>query len=398
MGNCGNCQDRATSRAIGANMSAAEKKESKTVKLLLLGPGASGKSTLFKQIQKIGQENYAFTDMDRLEGRKSIRMNVTQAMVHLAYQSQKLSQNEQYSHCKVDVDNPLNIQLPNEFAHLYSQSNNNNENNSNSNNISNNSFIANIHNMEFKGNEEYFESLHLAASVADNGPGIDRNKIEISDLNQFSFLIKKAVNLFVDSTDKLTAYGEFEWDDVYQVPETIDMGNAISLFWKLPAIHNTFNCRHGNFSFPDNLDYFFNKAQVIFDENYYPDDEDLLRMRVRTTGIISHHYQVTDLNNNLIGSSSSTQYTLELIDVGGQRSERKKWIKCFEGVRALIFVAALNHYASLLFESASVNAMHEALNLYQQTLKGKWFKKKPIIIFLNKEDLFEITLWHGMRA
>lgn len=31
-----------------------------------------------------------------------------------------------------------------------------------------------------------------------------------------------------------------------------------------------------------------------------------------------------------------------MFDVGGQRSERKKWIHCFEGVTAIIFCVAMS--------------------------------------------------------
>lgn len=39
-----------------------------------------------------------------------------------------------------------------------------------------------------------------------------------------------------------------------------------------------------------------------------------------------------------------------MFDVGGQRSERKKWIHCFEGVTAIIFCVALSEYDMLLAE------------------------------------------------
>jgi hypothetical protein len=35
---------------------------------------------------------------------------------------------------------------------------------------------------------------------------------------------------------------------------------------------------------------------------------------------------------------------VNLIDVGGQRSERKKWLHCFESVDAVLFVAAISEY------------------------------------------------------
>ena len=39
-----------------------------------------------------------------------------------------------------------------------------------------------------------------------------------------------------------------------------------------------------------------------------------------------------------------------MFDVGGQRSERKKWIHCFEGVTAIIFCVALSAYDLMLAE------------------------------------------------
>lgn len=39
-----------------------------------------------------------------------------------------------------------------------------------------------------------------------------------------------------------------------------------------------------------------------------------------------------------------------MFDVGGQRSERKKWIHCFESVTAIIFCVALSEYDMVLAE------------------------------------------------
>lgn len=40
-----------------------------------------------------------------------------------------------------------------------------------------------------------------------------------------------------------------------------------------------------------------------------------------------------------------------MVDVGGQRSERRKWIHCFENVTSIIFLAALSEYDQVLYES-----------------------------------------------
>jgi hypothetical protein len=39
-----------------------------------------------------------------------------------------------------------------------------------------------------------------------------------------------------------------------------------------------------------------------------------------------------------------------MFDVGGQRSERKKWIHCFENVTAVLFVVAISGYDQCLAE------------------------------------------------
>lgn len=47
-----------------------------------------------------------------------------------------------------------------------------------------------------------------------------------------------------------------------------------------------------------------------------------------------------------------------LFDVGGQRSERKKWIHCFEDVTAIIFCVAMSEYDQVLHEDeTTVNTM-----------------------------------------
>ena len=81
------------------------------------------------------------------------------------------------------------------------------------------------------------------------------------------------------------------------------------MLWSLDAIQETFFRRGNNFSFPDNMDYFFGIVQDIMHQNYAPTKEDMLKARVRTAGIISHVYE-----------AKGNQF--EIYDVGGQRNER----------------------------------------------------------------------------
>ncbi len=44
-----------------------------------------------------------------------------------------------------------------------------------------------------------------------------------------------------------------------------------------------------------------------------------------------------------------------MVDVGGQRSERRKWIHCFENVSSIMFLVALSEYDQLLHETSEVS-------------------------------------------
>lgn len=48
-----------------------------------------------------------------------------------------------------------------------------------------------------------------------------------------------------------------------------------------------------------------------------------------------------------------------MFDVGGQRSERKKWIHCFENVTAIIFLVAISEYDQVLIEDETVVRQEE---------------------------------------
>ena len=49
---------------------------------------------------------------------------------------------------------------------------------------------------------------------------------------------------------------------------------------------------------------------------------------------------------------------IRMFDVGGQRSERKKWIHCFEGVTAIIFIVGMSEYDLTLAEDQEMVCFH----------------------------------------
>jgi len=75
--------------------------------------------------------------------------------------------------------------------------------------------------------------------------------------------------------------------------------------------------------------------------SYLPTDQDILRSREKTTGIIETTFKVGEL-------------TYKLFDISGQRNERKKWLHCFENVTALVFLVNLSEHDQMLYEDESV--------------------------------------------
>jgi guanine nucleotide-binding protein G(i) subunit alpha len=61
-----------------------------------------------------------------------------------------------------------------------------------------------------------------------------------------------------------------------------------------------------------------------------------------------------------------------MIDVGGQRCERKKWIHCFEGVQCIIFVTSLSEYNQKCYEDDETNRMKESLLVFDEIVNSRW--------------------------
>jgi len=151
---------------------------------------------------------------------------------------------------------------------------------------------------------------------------------------------------------------------------------AIKAVWADPGIQEVLKRAGRDFYLIDSAQYFLDNIERIGQSNYVPDDQDVLRCRVKTTGITETVFHI----NNA---------TYRMFDVGGQRSERKKWIHCFENVTAIIFMVALSEYDQKLVEDETCNRMSEALGLFDSICNSRWFNKTSIILFLNKFDVFE---------
>lgn len=67
-----------------------------------------------------------------------------------------------------------------------------------------------------------------------------------------------------------------------------------------------------------------------------------------------------------------------MVDVGGQKSERKKWMHCFQDVTAVIFCVALSEYDLKLYEDDTTWRMHDSLKLFKEICNNTWFKGRRL--------------------
>ncbi|XP_055969077.1 guanine nucleotide-binding protein subunit alpha-15 [Sorex fumeus] len=150
---------------------------------------------------------------------------------------------------------------------------------------------------------------------------------------------------------------------------------AMQYLWRDAGVRACYE-RRREFHLLDSAIYYLSHLDRISEESYVPTAQDVLRSRMPTTGINEYCFSVQKTN-------------LRIVDVGGQKSERKKWIHCFENVIALIYLASLSEYDQCLEENNQENRMKESLALFGTILELPWFKSTSVILFLNKTDILE---------
>ena len=261
---------------INKELSVSARESENIVKILLLGAGETGKSTIVKQMKIIHGDGYSIDELN--DFKTVIHNNLLTSMVEVIKATEK-----------------LNIQL---------------------------------HNLS--------------------------NQAHAIEIVQCSSLLKPGIEI------------------------SSDLGEKMKLLWQDDGFQECL--KHApDYHLSDSAPYYFQRIEQILNPFYVPNEQDVLRSRVQTTGIVETTFK-------------SSKITYRLIDVGGQRSERMKWLHCFDDVKAVLFVASLNEYNMTLIEDGTTNRMEESLNLFQAINYNKFFDNSSIILFLNKVDLFTVKI------
>ncbi|KAH7703217.1 trimeric G-protein alpha o subunit, partial [Aphelenchoides avenae] len=222
---------KAINRRIEEQLEEDKRAMEKTMKLLLLGPGESGKSTILKQLKIIHQNGY--TQKELMAKRPTIYQNAVESMVQLLAGLTKLG-----------------LSLPADVT------------------------------------------IHVRCIEA-------LAEVKIEAMSEALYRLLK-------------------------------------ILWQLEVIQEAYK-RRSEFQLLDCAKYFLDDLGRIGSPDYCPTVEDVLNARVMTFGIHELCYKYANRE-------------FKIVDVGGQRSERRKWISVFDDVSAVFFIAAISEFDQKMAE------------------------------------------------
>ncbi|XP_064595702.1 guanine nucleotide-binding protein G(o) subunit alpha-like [Liolophura sinensis] len=162
-----------------------------------------------------------------------------------------------------------------------------------------------------------------------------------------------------------------------------EVAQALKSLWQDRGVRKSVSLGY-EYELNDSAIYYFENMDRLCSPKFVPTATDVLRARVRTTGIIETCFKINTV-------------LFRMFDVGGQRSERRKWIQCFDDVRAILFVVSLSSYDMSLYEDPRVNRLEESLKLFRSICNNRFFTETCFILFLNKVDLFRDKILHSKR-
>jgi len=173
------------------------------------------------------------------------------------------------------------------------------------------------------------------------------------------------------------------------------LSEKMEKIWSCKGIKNTFeDYRMRNVL--DNTPYFLDQIERLYvngeqtstkilhdDIRYTPSWDDYVRIRDQTTGVLTYTITTSIQNKN---------WMFRLTDVGGQKSERKKWVNVFHDVGVVFFVMSLSGYDQTSYDDARINCYNETFDVFRQVVSNAAFQNTDFFLFMNKVDLFRAKI------
>lgn len=338
-------QARLTDRYISQAL-AQSQKHKKQSKILLLGTGESGKSTVLKQLRILHRNGFSQAEkqhysqiiwLDTVHCMAKLVVEARRKRIGLACDGANLELRKardvllQYQ--KQLLDDPDYQKVGSEYLEKYLAS------------------LEYVREQKSTGEVEEFDYENTE---------FDENTIATDSTSP---VLEGHISGFISKTTVASTISRLE------------AAQAIGKLWSLdPGIKQIY-ARRNEFQMESNADYFFEDVGRVSEDGYLASNNDILKARIKTTGITETSFRIQGQD-------------FKILDAGGQRSERRKWLRSFEDVTAILFVLAVSEYDQVLYEDSKVNRMQEAMVLFKALVNSKWFHDTPFILFLNKTDTF----------
>ncbi|EGO03512.1 hypothetical protein SERLA73DRAFT_175022 [Serpula lacrymans var. lacrymans S7.3] len=179
-------------------------------------------------------------------------------------------------------------------------------------------------------------------------------------------------------------------------PDTCDVTEIIAsckddmkALWQDDAVQT--ELARGRIRLDDSAGFFLNDLDRLTVQDYEPTDDDVLRARLRTSGI-----QEYTLHFDTVSYEGAR--TWKMFDVGGSRTMRHAWLPYFEGIDAVIFLAPVSCFNEKLAEDRRINRLEDSFILWKSICSSRLLARTALIIFLNKCDILEEKINRGIMV
>lgn len=144
-----------------------------------------------------------------------------------------------------------------------------------------------------------------------------------------------------------------------------------SEFWML------LNEYRSELNIPDGFECLLQQFGAISEKGHVPTNQEILSTKLVTRGLWEIKFE-----------AKGTPFLM--YDVGGQKVERKNWCSLYDDAVCVIYIVAISGYDQFLEEGdGETNRLLDSIENFRVIRTEPKLKNKPLILFLNKVDIFE---------
>ncbi|KAF9453940.1 P-loop containing nucleoside triphosphate hydrolase protein [Macrolepiota fuliginosa MF-IS2] len=158
--------------------------------------------------------------------------------------------------------------------------------------------------------------------------------------------------------------------------------------WIDPVTQDLLRSRYGRFE--DSPGFFLDDIDRILSSGYVPTDHDILRARLRTTGVQEYRFNFDR------GTGMAKEWVI--YDVASVRTSKAAWIPYFPDITALVFLAPLSSFDEKLPGNPTINRLEDTFVLWKTVCSSKLLAGVQLILFMNKTDLLLKKIAQGIQV